>query len=111
MVQLIDGAFAAGMSRFAWVVVLASMLPWVAYVASRARHSRISLRGLVAIVVLVVVGFAAVWLPVFGPVLGLTSSLAGFAVIRVSDWPQGRRPRGDDRFVRIEELQRDDDGG
>lgn len=108
MVRLTAGAFSAGMSRFAWVIVLAAMLPWVAYVAARARHGRLSLRGRMAVVVLVAVGFVAVFFSVHGPVLALTCSLLAFVVIWVSDWP--RRPsRGDDHFVRIEELQRDDD--
>ena len=107
MVRLTDGAFADGMSRFAWAVVLAAMLPWVAYVAVRARHGRLSLPGLVAVVIFVVVGFVAVLLPVHGPVLALACSLAGFAVVWVSDWPQ-RRPEGEDRFVRVEQLQHED---
>ena len=106
MVRLTDGAFSAGMSRFAWVVVLAAMVPWVAYVAARARHGRPSRRGLVAVAVLVMVGFAVVFFSVHGPVLALACSLAAFALVWVSDWPP-RSTRGQDHFVRIDELHRD----
>ena len=108
MLRLTAGVFSGTLSRFAVVVVLAAMLPWVVYVAHRARHGRLTVRALAVVLGLVVVGFAAVWLSVLGPVLALLCSLAAFAVVWVSDWPQ-RRPRGDDRFVRIEELQRDDE--
>lgn len=107
MVRLTAGAFADGMSRLVWALVLAAMLPWVVYVAARARHGRLSPRGLAAVLVLVAVGFAAVWLSVLGPVLALACSLTAFAVVWISDWPQ-RRARGEDRYVRIEELQRED---
>jgi hypothetical protein len=43
------------------------------------------------------------WLFVLGPVVALVCSLAAFAVIWVRDWAR-RGPRGEDRFVRIEEL-------
>lgn len=108
MARLAAGAFDGAMSRFAWVVVLAAMLPWVVYVASRARHGRLSGVRLVLVAALVVAGAATVWLSVLGPVLALACSLAAFVLIWVSDWPD-RRPRGEDRFVRIEELQRDED--
>jgi hypothetical protein len=108
MLRLTAGVFSGSLSRFAVVFVLAAMLPWVVYVALRARHGRLTVRGLAVVVGLVVVGFAAVWLSVLGPVLALVCSLAAFGVVWVSDWPQ-RRLRGQDRFVRIDELQRDED--
>lgn len=108
MARLAAGAFNGPMSRFAWVVVLAAMLPWVVYVAWRARHGRLAGGRLLLVTALVVVGAAAVWLSVLGPVLALTCSLAAFVVIWVSDWPD-RRPLGQDRLVSIEELQRDED--
>lgn len=108
MVRLAAGAFDGPMSRFAWVVVLAAMLPWIGYAAWRARHGRLAGARLVLVAAIVVVGAAAVWLSVLGPVLALACSLAGFAVIWVSDWPDRRR-RGEDRLVSIEELQRDED--
>jgi hypothetical protein len=40
-------------------------------------------------------------------VVALVCSLAAFVVIWVYDWP-ARRPRGDDGFVRLEELRADD---
>jgi len=109
MARLAAGAFDGPMSRFAWVVVLAAMLPWVAHVAWRAGHGRLARRGLALVLGLVVLGAATVWLSVLGPVLALACALAGFVVIWVHDWPD-RRPRGDDRFVRMEELQREDEG-
>lgn len=107
MLRLTAGVFSGTLSRFAMVVVLAAMLPWVVYVASRARHGRLTGRGLMLVLGLVVLGFATVWLSVFGPVVALLCSLAAFAVVWVTDWPQ-RQPRGEDRFVRIEELQREE---
>jgi len=108
MARLASGAFDGGMSRFAWVVVLAAMLPWVAYVAARARHGRLTGRRVLVVLALLVLGWAAVWLSVSGPVLALTSSLAAFLVFGVCAWP-ARRPAADDRFVRIEELQREEE--
>ena len=52
------------------------------------------------------VGLVAVWLFVLGPVVALACSLGAFAVIWVRDWP--RAGRGEDRFVRIEELTADE---
>jgi RsiW-degrading membrane proteinase PrsW (M82 family) len=49
-----------------------------------------------------------VWLFVLGPVVALACSLSAFVVIWVSDWPP-RRATSEERFVRIEELQRTDD--
>lgn len=108
MVRLAAGAFDGPMSRFAWVVVLAAMLPWVVYVASRARHGRLVGVRLGLVAALVVLGATVVWLAVLGPVLALACSLVAFVLIWVSDWPE-RRSRGDDRLVSIEELQRDED--
>jgi hypothetical protein len=108
MVRLAAGAFSGPMSHFAWVVVLAAMLPWVVFVAWRARHGHLAGARLVLVAALVLVGAGAVWLSVLGPVLALACSLAASAVIWVSDWPE-RRPRGEDRLVSIEELQRAED--
>ena len=103
MVRLVSGAFDSGLSTFAWVVTLLAMVPWVGYAAVRARHGRLTVRNAVAIALLDLVGVATVWLFVLGPVIALTCSLAAFAVIWVKDWPI-RPERGEDRFVRIEEL-------
>jgi len=109
MARLATGAFGGGpLGRFAWVVVLAAMLPWVAYAAWRGRHGRLSGRRALVVAALVVLGLATVWLAVLGPVLALACSLVAFVLIWVSDWPP-RRPRGGDRFVRLEELQREDE--
>jgi hypothetical protein len=103
MVRLVSGAFDSGLSVFAWVVTLLAMVPWVGYAAVRARHGRLTVRNAVAITLLDLVGVATVWLFVLGPVIALACSLAAFAVIWVKDWPT-RPVRGEDRFVRIEEL-------
>ena len=99
MLRLTAGVFSGTLSRFAVVVVLVAMLPWVAYVALRARHGRLTVRGLALVLGLVGAGFATVWLSVLGPVLALLCSLAAFVVVWVSDWPQ-RRPRGGLRRTR-----------
>lgn len=108
MARLASGAFPGGMSGFAWFGVLVALLPWVVYVAFRARHGRMSGRRTAGVVVLVLIGAVVVWLPVPGPVLALVCSFAAFVLVWVSDWPD-RRGRGPDRFVRIEELKYEDD--
>ena len=107
MVRLVAGAFDGGLSVFAWVITLLAMGPWVAYAAARARHGRLTPRHALVVATLAAAGLLAVWLSVLGPVIALTCSLAAFAVIWVRDWPE-RRPRGEDRFVRIEELTADE---
>jgi apolipoprotein N-acyltransferase len=92
MVRLVSGAFDGGLSVFAWVITLLAMVPWVAYAAARARHARLTPRSA---------------LVVAGPVVALACSLGAFAVVWVRDWPE-RQPRGEDRFVRIEELTADE---
>lgn len=101
MVRLVAGAF--GGSVFAWLFVLLATLPWIGYVAWRARRGQVGPRARAAVTVLVITGLAVVWWSSLGPVLALVCSLAAFAVIWVADWP-ARVPRGEDRFVRIEEL-------
>jgi hypothetical protein len=108
MIRLVSGAFVQGMSTFAWVAILLAMLPWIGYAAGRGRHGHLSRRGTLGVLLLNTVGSVVVWLSVLGPVVALASSLAAFVVIWVSDWPP-RRPRGEERFVRIEELRRADD--
>ncbi|MFL6064432.1 MAG: hypothetical protein ACJ72G_07150 [Friedmanniella sp.] len=107
MVRLAAGAFEGSMSRFAWVVVLAAMAPWVVYVSWRGWHGHPSRRALVLVLAFVALGTATVWLAVLGPVLALACSLAGFVVIWVSDWPV-RRPAAD-HLVGMEELQHQED--
>jgi len=108
MIRLVSGAFSEGMSTFAWVAILLAMLPWIGYAAWRGRHGHLSRRRALAVLLLNVLGCVVVWLSVLGPVIALTCSLAAFAVIWVSDWPD-RRPSTEDRFVRIEELHRAED--
>jgi hypothetical protein len=103
MVRLVSGAFDGGLSVFAWIITLLAMVPWVAYAAVRARHSRLTPRTGLLVAALAVLGLVVAWLFVLGPVVALACSLAAFGVIWVRDWPE-RRPRGEDRFVRIEEL-------
>jgi hypothetical protein len=105
MLRLIVGAF--GPSPFALGFVLAAMIPWIAYVTYRAWHGRLGRRRALAVLGCCLIGLVAVWLDTAGPVIALALSLVGFVVIWVSDWP-ARRPRGESRFVRIEELTRDD---
>jgi hypothetical protein len=105
MVRLVAGAFSGGMSQFAWAVTLVAMVPWVVYVSWRARRSRLTPRGLAAVLLLDLVGLVAVWLFVFGPVLALGLSFAAFAVLWTADRPR-RSAAGESRFVRVEELRR-----
>ena len=107
MVRLVSGAFDGGLSVFAWVITLVAMVPWVVYAAVRARHGRLTPRNALAVAALDFAGLVGVWLFVVGPVIALTCSLAAFAVIWVRDWPE-RRVRGEDRFVRFEELTFDE---
>jgi hypothetical protein len=107
MVRLVSGAFDGGLSTFAWVITLLAMVPWVGYAAVRAWHGRLTLRNALVVLLLDLVGVATVWFFVLGAVVALACSLAAFAVIWVKDWP-ARPVRGEDRFVRIEELTADD---
>ena len=107
MVRLVSGAFDGGLSMFAWVITLLAMVPWVGYAAVRARHGRLTPRNAVAVALLDLVGVVTVWFFVLGAVVALSCSLAAFAVIWVKDWP-ARPERGEDRFVRIEELTADE---
>jgi hypothetical protein len=107
MIRLASGAFSHGMSAFAWAVILSAMLPWIGYVAWRARNGRLRQRSALAVLLLDLVGCVVVWLFVLGPVVALACSLAAFAVIWVSDWPPRRYTS--ERFVRLEELRGADD--
>jgi hypothetical protein len=107
MVRLVAGAFDGGLSAFAWVITLLAMVPWIGYAAARAWHGRLTLRNALVVLLLDLVGAATVWFFVLGAVVALACSLAAFAVIWVKDWP-ARPVRGEDRFVRIEELTADD---
>jgi hypothetical protein len=108
MIRLAAGGFSGGLSVLAWSVILLAMVPWVCYAAWRARRGRLTGRSMIVVLCLDTVGLAAVWLFTVGPVLALACSFAAFVVIWVNDWPT-RRPRGEDRFVRIEELQSEED--
>jgi hypothetical protein len=101
MIRLIDGAGLA--SIFSWIFLLLAMVPWVVYAAWRARHGKLGRTGALAVLVIDLVGFFSVWLFTIGPVIALAASLAAFVVIWVRDWPD-RRERGEDVFVRIEDL-------
>ena len=106
MVRLVAVPF--GDSLFAWVFVLAAMVPWVGYAAWRGGRARLGRRARLTILILIVAGLvAAVWLFTLGPVIALVCSLAAFGVIWVNDRPP-RPPRGEGRFVRISEFGADD---
>ncbi len=107
MLRLISGAFSRGMSGFAWGFALVALVPWIVYTAWRARRGRLSVRAAVAVLVLDLVGLALVLLDTIGPVLAVACAFAAFVVIWVADLPN-REPRGEDRFVRIEELTFED---
>lgn len=108
MLRLISGGFSGEMSRFAWGFALLALVPWVLYVAWRARRSRLSRRSAITVLALDVAGLLLVWVLVIGPVLALACALTAFVVIWVADLP-GREPRSEDRFVRIEDLTDDPD--
>jgi len=107
MARLAEGAFTGGMATAAWVGVLVAMVPWVVFVAVRAHRAHLSARRCAVVAALVLVGLVSVGLVVPGPVLTLVSSFAASVVIWVSGWP-ARRAAGQDRWVRIEELQHED---
>ena len=101
MIRLIEGAGLA--STFSWVFLLLAMVPWVVYAAWRARHGKLGRAGAATVLAIDVVGLVGVFVFTIGPVLALAASLAAFVVIWVRDWPP-RRERGEDVFVRIEDL-------
>jgi hypothetical protein len=105
MLRLILGAF--GTSVFALGFVLAAMIPWIGYVTYRARHGRLTRARALVVVGCCAVALVTVWLFTLGAVIALALSLISFGVIWVSDWPE-RRPAGESRFVRIEELTGDE---
>ena len=107
MIKLISGAFDTGISVFALGFCLLALVPWVAYVAWRARRARLGRGSMLAVLVLDVVGLVLVWIFTAGAVAALACAFAAFVVIWVNDLPV-RAPRGEDRFVRIEDLQHDD---
>jgi hypothetical protein len=101
MIRLIEGAGLA--STFSWVFLLLAMVPWVLYAAWRARHGNLGRSGAAAVLVIDAIGLIGVFVFTIGPVIALAASLAAFVVIWVHDWPP-RRERGEDVFVRIEDL-------
>jgi uncharacterized membrane protein YhaH (DUF805 family) len=101
MIRLITGA--GFTTAFAWIFVLLAMLPWIAYCAWRGWHGRLRPTAAFGVVGLCVAGLVVVWLFTIGPVLALACSLAAFLIIWIHDWPP-RRPKGEDQFVRVEEL-------
>ena len=103
MIRLVSDGFAGPLSTFALVFVLLAMIPWIGYASWRARHGHLTRRAGFAVLALCLAGLLSVWLFTVGAVVALAFSLAAFVVIWVHDWPP-RRIRGDDQFVRIEEL-------
>jgi hypothetical protein len=104
MLRLVSGAFTGRMSGFALVVTLVAMVPWVAYVTWRARRSRFSTRVALTVLGLDVLGLVLVWVLVFGPVLALAASFAGFVLVWLGDRPVRDRSRVE-TYVRVEELR------
>lgn len=105
MLRLILAAF--GASAFALGFALAAMIPWIGYVTYRARHGRLTRTRALVVIGCCAVALVIVWLFTLGAVVALALSLVAFAAIWVSDWPE-RRPAGESRFVRIEELTGDE---
>lgn len=101
MIRLIAGAGLS--STFAWIFVLLAMLPWIAYCSWRAWHGQLRPSAALGVLGLCAAGLISVWLFTFGPVFALTCSLVAFVIIWVHDWPP-RRPKGEDQYVRVEEL-------
>lgn len=108
MLRLVSGAFTGSMSGFALVFCLAAMLPWILYTAWRARRGRLTRVSAAVILGLDVLGLVLVWLFTLGAVAALACALGGFVVIWVSDLPGARGGPGEETFVRIEDLQRDE---
>ena len=107
MLRLLTGAFSPVLERVAVAAVLLALLPWVAYVAVRARRAVLSRRTAWSLVVLDTLAVGLVSLFTVGPVLALALAFAGFVVIWVHDLPA--RPRsGPSDYVRIEDLRRED---
>ncbi len=104
MLRLVAGAFTDTMSGFALTVTLVAMVPWIGYVAWRARRSRLTVRGALAVLVLDVVGLALVFVLVVGPVLALLLSFAAFVLVWLGDRPV-REQSLPARYVRVEELR------
>lgn len=107
MVRLITDGFSGGMSRLAWSSVLVALVPWTVYATWRARRGRLSGRAALTVLALDVAGLVLVWVSTLGTVLALACALSAVVVIWLSDLPT-REPRGEDRFVRIEDLQSDE---
>ena len=85
MIRLASGAFADGMPAFAWVVILSAMLPWIGYVAWRARHGQLSMRGALAVLLLDLVGCVLVWMFVLVALYPICRWVAAVKQRR-SDW-------------------------
>ncbi len=107
MIRLVSDGFSTPMSPLAWGFVLLAMVPWIGYASWRARHGHLTARAGLAVLTLCVAGLLSVWLFTVGAVLALAFSLAAFVIIWVHDWPP-RRARGEDQFVRIEDLVADE---
>ncbi len=101
MIRLVAGA--GFTSMFAWVFLLAAMLPWIGYCIWRARHGRLRPRAALGVLALAVIGLISVWLFTIGPVIALACSLLAFVIIWVHDWPE-LRERRESTYVGVEEL-------
>lgn len=106
MARLIVGGLGSSGNPTAWVVVLAALLPWVVYLALRARRSLLARNQLRLAGALSLAGLAVVWIFTVGPVAALLLSGVAAAVIWVGALPPRRA--GEARLVRMEELQFDE---
>jgi hypothetical protein len=107
MLRLLAGAFGPQLGRVAFVAVLLALLPWIAYVAVRARRAVLSRRTALTLVLLDTAAVGLVSIFTLGPVLALALSFAAFVLIWVHDLP-ARRRLGPSTYVRIEDLRRED---
>lgn len=106
MIRLVGGGF-PGRAGFAMIFVGLAMVPWVLYVAARARNGRLTAGAGLVVAGLALIGLVAVWFATLGPVLALAMSLVAFAIVWVQNLP--RRRRQADRLVRIEEFAESED--
>jgi len=107
MLRLLAGAFSPQLELVGFLAVVLALLPWIAYVAARARRAALSRRTALRLLLLDTAAVGLVWLFTVGPVLALALAFAGFVLIWVHDLPD--RPRsGPSSYVRIDDLHRED---
>ena len=75
MLRLLAGVFGPQLERVAFVAVLLALLPWIAYVAVRARRAVLSRRTALKLLLLDTAAVGLVSLFTIGPVLALALAL------------------------------------